>query len=405
MRTLAWDRTARIAEIGTRIWAYLSPAARFEQEGLLTAAALLQWPAAYVARLGDLQFLLSKEVGAFLADISRLLRRLTTSSNRDEEWDFERLRGPVMWSRTLSLRAAGGAPNVWVTAPARRGYQTPENQMLVHLLDAIVSTGRSTGWDELVQRSEPADIVRQRTTAAEYWQQSRILQQIERAPMTPREVTRVRTGRARLRYDTMIKAYDRYESLVQNLDRQAVREAVEHAALVASAEGTLFELLCLFNVIDALAQAGWSMAPVRLFGGKLVVPGHRDDGRRLQLFYQSAPSSLSSSLYTKILLDHGISQQRLRPDMVLQWRDASGGRRWLLVECKLSESHGAGYAARQALVDLLAYRQAFDPVLSTTKRPYGLGLAWGEGLSAYERSDVLLATPDRIPQAVAAVVH
>ena len=63
MRTLAWDRTARITEIGTRIWTYLSPASRFEQEGLLTVAALLRWPAAAAARLGDLQFLLSKEVG------------------------------------------------------------------------------------------------------------------------------------------------------------------------------------------------------------------------------------------------------------------------------------------------------------------------------------------------------
>jgi hypothetical protein len=109
MKTLAWDRTSRIREVRHQIWSYLSLASRFEEEGLLTAAALLRWPAEDVARLGELQFLLSQEVGDFLDAVAILLRSLTSSSSREEEWDYERLRGPVMWSRTLSLRAAGGS--------------------------------------------------------------------------------------------------------------------------------------------------------------------------------------------------------------------------------------------------------------------------------------------------------
>src|SRR4051794_2717214 len=106
MKDLTWSRIERITEVRDRIWGYLSPASRFEGQGLLTAAALLQWPQSDVARLGELQFLLSDEVGRFLDSIPSLLRRLTTSSSHQEEWDFERLRGPVQWSRTLSLRAA-----------------------------------------------------------------------------------------------------------------------------------------------------------------------------------------------------------------------------------------------------------------------------------------------------------
>lgn len=91
--------------------------------------------------------------------------------------------------------------------------------------------------------------------------------------------------------------------------------------------------------------------------------------------------------------------------MVLRWQDRTGERRWLLVECKLSESLGAAHAARQALFDLLAYRRAFEPVLGSARVPYGLGLVWGEGLAASQASEVLLATTDGIPAAIKAVVQ
>jgi hypothetical protein len=87
MKTLAWDRAGRIAEVGDRIWTYLSPASRFEDDALLTAAALLRWPVEDIIRLGELHFLLSREVGDFLDAVSTLLRSLTSSSRRDEEWD------------------------------------------------------------------------------------------------------------------------------------------------------------------------------------------------------------------------------------------------------------------------------------------------------------------------------
>ncbi len=402
MKTLAWNRTGRIAEVGDRIWSYLSPASRFEEEGLLTAAALLQWPVEDVARLGELQFLLSREVGAFLDAVGNLLRSLTSSSQREEEWDYERLRGPVMWSRTLSLRAAGGSPNLWVTAPARRDHQTPENQMLVHLLDTIVEVGRRSGWESYPSASEPVSIVRDRIALAEYWQQSRPLAQIERTPLTPRDVMRVRSGRAKLRYATVIGAYDRYEALVGNLDRRAVREAIEQVALITASEGRLFELLSLFNMIDALAANGWNLAPVRLFQGKLCISGHRTDGRRLHLLYQATPAEFrADSIYDETLDKHGVQQrQPLRPDMTLRWEDSSGTTRWLLVECKLSESQGAGHAARQALLDLLAYRRAFDSTLQESLTPYGLGLAWGGGLIANPESEVILCTPDHLTVAI-----
>ena len=90
--------------------------------------------------------------------------------------------------------------------------------------------------------------------------------------------------------------------------------------------------------------------------------------------------------------------------MVLRWTAPGGQQRWLLVECKLSQSMGVGHAARQALLDLLAYRRSYDAALTTSGLPCGLGVAWGSGLFPAENSEVALCTPDALHTAVSQIV-
>jgi hypothetical protein len=405
MRSLPWDRRARIAEVRTRIWSYVSPASRFEVPGLLTAAALLQWPEADALRLGALQFLLSAEVGEMLARIPQLIRRLATASASAEEQSMDRLRGPVQWNRTLALRAVSGSPLLFVTAPARRVYQTTENELLVHVLDAITRTALSTGWDTAVTREQPAQILRDRLSEARRWQQSRMLASIDRVPPTARSLMRIRSGRHHQRYAPVLAAYSKLVSLVEQLDRNGIRAAIEHAGIVTAAESTLFELLTAFYLLDALQWEGWQMRPFQLFEGRLHVSGHHVDGRPIDFWYQATPAALAStSRYRNVLKSHAVPRRQLRPDMVLRWTTQNTQERWLLVECKLSESRGAGHAARAALLDLLAYRRSFDATLTTSGQPYGLGVAWGQGLFAAENAEVALCTPDTLHTAVHQIV-
>jgi hypothetical protein len=276
--------------------------------------------------------------------------------------------------------------------------------MLAHVLDAIIELGRKSGWTSQASAETPSVLVRKRVTEAEFWLQSRLLTQIERVPLTPRDVGRVRTGRANLRYAAVIDAYDCHDSLVRALDREAVRTAVENAGLVTASEGTLFELLCLFKTIDALKSAGWSMSPIRLFRGRLRITGRRPDGRRLNLHYQSNPASLQTSRYKVIQSLHSFPQpHELRPDMILVWDSGNERSRWLLVECKLSK-HGVIDAATKALSDLLAYRSAFTTLLDNQPDPYGLGLAWGQELLPNINAEIMLATPDTLASAVVSTV-
>src|SRR4029450_12131655 len=185
-----------------------------------------------------------------------LMRLLAPTSAREEEHSSERIHGPIHWSRTLALRAASGAPGLYVTAPARRVHQTPENELLVHVLDSVVNLARSSGWDTSLTRQRPAALIRARAAAAERWQQSRMLSSVERSPPSLRSLARIRAGRTKVRYGPMLEAYDKLISLVDRLDRAAIRAAVEQAGLVTADEATLFELLATFAIVDALRVRG-----------------------------------------------------------------------------------------------------------------------------------------------------
>lgn len=404
MKSLPWDRAERITEIRHYIWSYVTPTVTSEQSGLLVAAALLKWPEADVVRLGGLQFLLSREVDAFIKAMPRLVRRLATSLAHEEQWSNERIHGPVQWNRTLSLRGATGSRQLFVTAPAKRIYQTAENELLVYVLNAVVSVARSSGWDQSRSGERPARMLRERLSEAERWQQSRMLSSIEPTPPTPRTLARIRSGRTRQRYATVLAAHDSLVSFVERPDREAIRSAIEHAGLVTADEAVLFQLLTTFHLVDALDAQGWSMSSFGLMQGSAYAKGRKSDSRELELWYDSVPHDLArGSQYKQILMSHGFSGQHdLRPDIVVRWVTRDGQIRWLVVECKLRKA-GVEEAARQALIDLLAYRQAFHTTLSGAGIPFGLGVAWGRELRP-TATNIVLCTPDTLYEAVRQII-
>ena len=146
------------------------------------------------------------------------------------------------------------------------------------------------------------------------------------------------------------------------------------------------------------------MEPFTLFAGHVHTTGSTPDGRQIGFWYQTTPHDLAAvSQYLGILAAHAFTMSRpLRPDIVLRWTDPDGGQRWLLIECKLitSQYRAVNSAARQALADLLQYRSDFDVAFGTTRAPYGLGVAWGEGLQPNLNSDIVLCTPDTLDHAI-----
>lgn len=400
MKSKTWDRGRAIDEVRADVWRYLTPAAQVEQT-VLEAAALLQMRRSEVWALGRLHFLLSGEVNSLLDRLPWLVRRLSTTTTSEEEVSSERVRGPIEWGRTLGLRYSSGIANVYVTAPARRAFETPENQLLVFLLEQIVSLGRATGWcgDD---GPGVGSRVSEQVARAERWLGSRMLAGLDRCAPTGRDLARVRSGRAARRYAAVLTAYDAYRGFVEQADRDAIRHAVEQVALAVCSDDTLFELQCTFKTLEGLRQLGWTLQPFGLFQGHLILVATRGD-ERITLSYQTTPDEFRrASIYRRIQEAHAIPVGSMRPDLVLR-RQGPNVDQWLLVEIKRG-LRPVEELARRAAADLLAYRSAFSGALSAQKLPYGLGVAWGSAVEPCESNGVLLATPDTLVSALSMAI-
>jgi hypothetical protein len=288
---------------------------------------------------------------------------------------------------------------MYVTTPARRAFQTPENELLVLVLDAVVHLGTQTGW----HRSESADVgklISARVSETQRWLQTRALVQVERRPLTETKLARIRGGRHRRRYQVALDAYEKYRLLAERLDRPTIQRAVETHGLVTRDDPTLFELICTFRTIRALQSFGWKMSRLGLFAGSLRLTGTKGDDR-LVLTYQATPSEISAhSSYRAAQREHDIPPGPLRPDLVLLHHRRPGDERaWLVIEAK-GGTRSVEHSARAATFDLLAYRTAFDRSLGPQAKPFGLGIAFGAELLPTQTGPLMLCTPDTLKLAL-----
>lgn len=396
MHSLEWRREDLIRRIRSDVWRYLTPAADVET-GLLEASALLRMPPREIQTVAQLQFLASEELGMLLEQLPFLTRRLATTTMSEEEWSAERVRGAIQWSKTLSMRAATGLPHMFVTEPARRAFQTPENELLVFLLDEVVRLGKLSGWYQ-VSAERVGRLFTGRVQEADRWRHARMLASVERRPITPQRLARIRSGRHRRRYQAALDAWAVHRALVGTMDPAAIRGAVENHGLVTRSDPTLFELICTFEVINAIKASGWKPTPLHLFEGSLRLTATRGT-ESLRLHYQHTPRALQhGSRYGRVQRSHAMPVGGLIPDLVLQ-RPARGDDQWLLVEVK-GGKRSVDKSARAALLDLLAYRRSFAAHLTSSKT-YGVGVAFGAELDGDLDSEIRLCTPDRLPAALA----
>lgn len=202
---------------------------------------------------------------------------------------FDRLVGQVMTCQHYAdaQRAAAGAPNLFVTTPTRRAFNTPENQVLAFALFAIAEFGRRTGWHRGAATG-PARDIHDRVAEATRWLQARQFVDVPKVPPASTTISRVRTGRARLRYRKALEVVELYQRYIARLDRDAIRDAVEHRALIASRDSVLLELHCAFDTIKTLRHLGWQAPTNGILWLPVIFRGHRNEAK-VEVFYQATP--------------------------------------------------------------------------------------------------------------------
>lgn len=394
MRTLAWDRNRVIREVRDRIWTHLSPTLA-RQALALDASRLLQMAEVDLQALARVQFMTSNQVGDFLLTLPFLVRRLNTTTAYDQERSVERVRGAIDWPPTITGRLATGQPHLYVTRPARRAFQTPENALLAFTLQQVTAEGQKIGWRSSKGAGQQVGV---RTTMAERWRSHRAIQEIAPIQISSRDLARIAHGRNGRRYASVVDAYLLWRQLIEQLDARQLRTLIEQAALVTTEASVLFEIRCAFETLDSLRSLDWGGDKLHAFMGGLTQVLHRAR-ETLTIWYQHVPAQLANqSRYRSLQQAHGVPVGSLRPDLILR-RDTSTGSTWLLVECKLGETRTVEQSARAALVDLLAYRRVFDTPLAG-QHPYGLGIAWGAELEPNPAAEIMLCSQDQIGRAI-----
>lgn len=118
----------------SEVWARL--ARPFEVNA--TAGALVGLPPLVVGQVVGLVVATSPEAERLLERFPATVRGLATSVHTHPERCIGSLRGPVLWSETMSARAASfGDPDVFVCESPSRAYDVDANRVLVAALAAV----------------------------------------------------------------------------------------------------------------------------------------------------------------------------------------------------------------------------------------------------------------------------
>ncbi len=135
-----------VVEPGTGTRAVLARLTR-PYEPTRCTAALLGLPLRAARQLVGAVIATCDEAEDLLDAMPRIVRSMAIATTDRPERCHGELRGPVLWSETMSVRSAtAGDPGLFVCATTTKAYDTDENRVLKAALAAVERATRPTGW-------------------------------------------------------------------------------------------------------------------------------------------------------------------------------------------------------------------------------------------------------------------
>jgi hypothetical protein len=204
----------------------------------------------------------SIEADRLLDEFPRTIRALATSMTTQNERCQGELRGPVLWSETMSARASSfGDPDLYVCMVPSRAHDVDENRVLVSALVAVRDSARAAvvNIPERHQQGASLRAIKRNGNDAGRFAQHPSLQRVSRDRPTARAVKRTRSGKKARTYHPAIQMLDR---MANPLGREDVRGWCD--------ERTLARIRVLMGVVERLERAGDRLPPFRSEPGMLV---------------------------------------------------------------------------------------------------------------------------------------
>lgn len=171
-------------------------------------AALLGLPARVARQLVGTWTATSPEADRLLAAMPQLVRSLAIATTDRPERCYGELRGPVMWSETMSARSAtAGDSGLFVCATTTKAYDTDENRVLKAALAIVARAGAEADLTSTIPGGPgPEDVRRARHhgQAANHLLEHRTLADVPASVPRGRALQRTRSGSRRGTYEPAI---------------------------------------------------------------------------------------------------------------------------------------------------------------------------------------------------------
>lgn len=347
-------RDTFLREVRAFLPAFLGAAA-IERQGPINAAAeLLNLPPADLRRVLAVHILLSEPIRSFVSDLPIGLRRPIKSSYRP------RVAGPTIssgidWSATMRHQfTSSPTGGVWVTRPARRVFDVPENQALSWVLRALKekadiatpSTGPTAEWGKEIQSM--AKIIHKQSQNA--W-----LEGIPAEWPGDHVYARLRASRVGFYRTRLSNAAKRLRQLTVHPSAADVATALCERFFEPTRDWQLFEIAVLVRLVRAFDTLYERVSASRMFvgGERGAFARYRLSPREeLRLWYQEWPPGSGPSELQNAATYYKIGSAVTRPDIILEFLLNKVPRRLVILELKASTR--PTYLA-EGLAQLLGY--------------------------------------------------
>ncbi|HEX4867322.1 MAG TPA: hypothetical protein VFV32_06805 [Acidimicrobiales bacterium] len=215
-------------------------------DAVKVASALLGLPARLARQLVGVAVATSEEAEQLLEAMPRIVRSMAIATTDRPQRCYGELRGPVLWSETMSARSASaGDPGLYVCATTTKAYDTAENRVLKAALAAIQAAGADADAASLatlsVPRAEQARRARHNGQRAAHLLEHRTLADVPVTRVTGRALRRTRAGSRRGTYHPAVAMVLRAASPLRAADLLDVTSAASEAQIRLFA-GVLDEL-------------------------------------------------------------------------------------------------------------------------------------------------------------------
>ena len=217
-----------------------------------TVSALVGLPPKELAQMVGADVATSAEAAALLEAMPQTMRSLATSLQTQTERCVGSIRGPVLWSETMSARASSfGDEGLFVCKTPSRAYDIDENRVLVAALGTIREAAHATEHNNERGLEDPlVRAARRSGNEASRFIDHPSLASVTRERPKPRALKRTRSGKHRKSYQP---ALDMLERASNPLDVDTVRGLCD--------ERTRAQHAVLIGLVERLEQRGGTRLP------------------------------------------------------------------------------------------------------------------------------------------------